>query len=55
MNNGNGGSDLVEDRRGKNHANAKFGFAANAAKKIQIEAAVVNDNSNSDNKLMQEI
>ena len=52
INNGNGGNDLIEDMRGKRHADMKFGFVTNAAKIEQIEAAAVNEDSNSDNELM---
>ena len=55
INNGDGWHDLVEYKIGKNHADIKFDFATNTANIEKIEVAVVNENIDSDNELMQDI
>ena len=52
INEGDGGNDLVEDKRGKKHANMKFDFISNAANIDKFDADKDFD-SNSNNKLMQ--
>ena len=53
-NNGNRGNDLVEEKRDKKDADMKFDFISNAIKLEALEADV-NIDSDSDDKLMQDI
>ena len=54
INTGDRGNDLVEEKRDKKDADMKFDFISNAIKLEALEADV-NIDSDSDDKLMQDI
>ena len=55
INKGNGGNDLVEEKKGPSYANMKFNFEANNMKIEALVKAGGNIDSNRHDKLMQDI